>query len=94
LSRSGWTPRACSFSICTKPRALQPSEHLDDWLGEYSERSHSGKYCYGRTPLQTFLDSIWNLGDEAAPDVRDLAGFGRGVLADGSRAASRALLAP
>jgi len=44
--------------------------------------------------LQTFLDSIWNLGDEAAPDVPDLAGFGRGVLADGSRAASRALLAP
>ncbi|MDX1917040.1 MAG: IS481 family transposase, partial [Rickettsiaceae bacterium] len=21
------------------------------------ERSHSGKYCYGKTPMQTFLDS-------------------------------------
>jgi transposase InsO family protein len=31
---------------------------LDDWLHEYNEqRSHSGKYCYGKTPLQTFLDS-------------------------------------
>jgi len=31
---------------------------LDVWLREYNEeRSHSGKYCYGKTPLQTFLDS-------------------------------------
>jgi transposase InsO family protein len=31
---------------------------LDDWLREYNrERSHSGKYCYGKTPLQTFLDA-------------------------------------
>ena len=28
------------------------------WLGEYNEkREHSGKYCYGKTPGQTFLDS-------------------------------------
>jgi transposase InsO family protein len=31
---------------------------LDNWLVEYNrERSHSGKYCYGKTPMQTFLDS-------------------------------------
>ena len=31
---------------------------LDDWLREYNlTRSHSGKYCYGKTPMQTFLDS-------------------------------------
>jgi transposase InsO family protein len=31
---------------------------LDNWMGEYNrERSHSGKYCYGKTPMQTFLDS-------------------------------------
>jgi hypothetical protein len=47
-----------------------------------------------RLPCRHFWISIWNLGGEAAPDVPDLAGFGRGVLADGSRAASRALLAP
>src|SRR5499425_1139799 len=32
---------------------------LDDWLAEYNRtRPHSGKYCYGKTPLQTFLDSL------------------------------------
>jgi len=31
---------------------------LDVWLREYNEkREHSGKYCYGKTPWQTFLDS-------------------------------------
>lgn len=33
-------------------------EDLDVWLCEYNEkREHSGKYCYGKTPWQTFLDS-------------------------------------
>ena len=28
---------------------------LDDWLAEYNRtRPHSGKYCYGKTPMQTF----------------------------------------
>ena len=32
---------------------------LDEWLQEYNElRPHSGKYCYGKTPMQTFLDSL------------------------------------
>lgn len=32
---------------------------LDEWVREYNEdRPHSGKYCYGKTPMQTFLDSI------------------------------------
>ena len=32
---------------------------LDLWLDEYNRtRPHSGKYCYGKTPMQTFLDSI------------------------------------
>jgi transposase InsO family protein len=31
---------------------------LDIWLAYYNtERAHSGKYCYGKTPLQTFMDS-------------------------------------
>jgi hypothetical protein len=31
---------------------------LDSWLYYYNhERSHSGKYCYGKTPMQTFVDS-------------------------------------
>ncbi len=32
---------------------------VDVWINEYNtERTHSGKYCYGKTPMQTFLDSI------------------------------------
>ncbi len=32
---------------------------LDDWTDWYNrERTHSGKYCYGKTPFQTFLDSL------------------------------------
>jgi len=31
---------------------------LDKWMKEYNEeRTHSGKYCYGKTPMKTFLDS-------------------------------------
>ena len=33
--------------------------NLDEWLREYNEsRPHSGKYCYGKTPMQTFQDSL------------------------------------
>src|SRR5215471_10738420 len=32
---------------------------LDTWMVEYNElRSHQGRYCFGKTPLQTFLDAI------------------------------------
>jgi transposase InsO family protein len=32
---------------------------LDTWIKQYNEaRVHSGKYCFGKTPMQTFLDSI------------------------------------
>jgi len=31
---------------------------LDLWVEEYNQnRPHSGKYCFGKTPMQTFLDS-------------------------------------
>ena len=32
---------------------------LDAWLGEYNEqRPHQGRWCYGKTPRQTFLDTV------------------------------------
>jgi transposase InsO family protein len=32
---------------------------LDQWLQEYNvERPHQGRWCYGKTPMQTFLDSV------------------------------------
>ena len=32
---------------------------LDPWLRQYNEvRTHQGRWCYGKTPMQTFLDSL------------------------------------
>jgi transposase InsO family protein len=32
---------------------------LDAWIQTYNaERPHQGRWCYGKTPLQTFLDSL------------------------------------
>ena len=32
---------------------------LDAWLGEYNEsRPHQGRWCFGKTPMQTFLDAL------------------------------------
>lgn len=32
---------------------------LDEYLRKYNNmRSHSGKYCYGKTPMQTFNESL------------------------------------
>jgi len=32
---------------------------LDEWLRYYNEeRVHQGRWCYGRTPMQTFIETI------------------------------------
>lgn len=32
---------------------------LDAWMNSYNtERAHSGKYCFGKTPMQTFIQGI------------------------------------
>ena len=32
---------------------------LDYWLAKYNEqRPHSGRYCYGKTPMQTFRETV------------------------------------
>jgi len=36
----------------------QLQDDLDEWIDYYNqERTHSGKHCYGKTPMQTFIDS-------------------------------------
>jgi hypothetical protein len=31
---------------------------LDEWMSYYNEaRTHQGRWCFGKTPMQTFLDS-------------------------------------
>ena len=32
---------------------------LDEWIRSYNEdRPHQGRWCFGKTPMQTFLDAI------------------------------------
>lgn len=43
-------------TIYTSIEQLQ--NDVDDWIDSYNcNRPHSGRYCYGKTPMQTFLDS-------------------------------------
>jgi transposase InsO family protein len=60
------------YSVAFRKRLYNTLEELqadvDVWLREYNEaRPHSGKYCFGKTPMQTFLDSK-HLSDEKQLD--------------------------
>jgi len=60
------------YSIAFRKRLYSSLEDLqadvDTWLQQYNEqRPHSGKYCFGKTPLQTFLDAK-RLSDEKELD--------------------------
>jgi hypothetical protein len=38
---------------------LKLEDRFDTWLQQYNQsRPHSGKHCFGKTPMQTFLDSL------------------------------------
>lgn len=50
------------YSVAFRKKLYRNLEELqgdvDLWLTEYNEsRPHSGKYCFGKTPMQTFRDS-------------------------------------
>jgi transposase InsO family protein len=37
----------------------EPQADLDGWMQSYNEvRTHQGRWCCGKTPMQTFLDSL------------------------------------
>ena len=37
----------------------EPQADLDLWLVQYNEvRTHQGRWCYGKTPMQTFIDTL------------------------------------
>jgi transposase InsO family protein len=41
------------------PSLVDLQADLDGWLREYTEeRPHQGRWCYGKTPRQTFVDTI------------------------------------
>ena len=59
---------AVAFRKKIYPNLEELQKDLDLWLQEYNEeRTHSGKYCFGKTPLQTFLDARY-LADEKMLD--------------------------
>jgi transposase InsO family protein len=63
---------------------------LDAWLEEYNRtRPHSGKYCYGKTPMQTFLDSL-ALAREKMLDRLLCEGRRKGGAEEGAAAPSAA----
>jgi hypothetical protein len=60
------------YSIAFRKRLYASLEELqadaDAWIREYNEvRPHSGKYCFGKTPMQTLLDTR-HLSDEKQLD--------------------------
>ena len=51
------------YQIAFRKKIYNPIDELqadvEVWLNEYNEqRPHSGEYCYGKTPLQTFLEAL------------------------------------
>jgi len=65
-SPAAGTPRSCRLQIAFRKKlydsidALQAD--LDEWLHHYNhERTHQGKMCCGRTPIETMIDgkTIW-----------------------------------
>ena len=48
----------------------QLQSDLDEWMQYYNnERPHSGRYCFGKTPIQTFNDSIALAREKKLDDV-------------------------
>jgi len=60
------------YSVAFRKKLYRSLDELqvdvDQWITEYNERRpHSGKYCFGKTPMQTFQDSK-HLADEKMLD--------------------------
>src|SRR5215203_1785218 len=60
------------YSVAFRKKLYRSLDELqtdvDQWITEYNEsRPHSGKYCFGKTPMQTFRDSK-HLADEKMLD--------------------------
>ena len=44
---------------------------VDQWLEFYNnERTHSGKHCYGKTPMQTFKDSLYIANNKNVDNIQ------------------------
>ncbi len=51
------------YAIAFRKKLYQNLQELQDdldlWIDYYNQhRTHTGKYCFGKTPMQTFMDSL------------------------------------
>src|SRR5215210_3469667 len=65
------------YSVAFRKKLYRSLDELqadvDQWIADYNEkRPHSGKYCFGKTPMQTFRDSK-HLADEKMLDTFSLS---------------------
>jgi len=61
------------YRVAFRKKLYESLEQLqadaDEWIDHYNrERTHSGKYCYGKTPMETFL-SAKRLAEEKMIDT-------------------------
>jgi transposase InsO family protein len=64
------------YSVAFRKKIYKSIEELqidlDLWLEEYNkERPHTGKYCYGKTPYQTLLDSIHLAKEKYLDEIKE-----------------------
>lgn len=51
------------YAVCFRTKLYQDlqslQQDLDQWMKHYNEeRTHSGRYCFGKTPMETFKESL------------------------------------
>ena len=71
------------YRVVFRKKLYEGSEELqldaDQWIEEYNrERTHSGKYCYGETPMETFL-SAKHLAEEKMIDSLQAVSLTEGI---------------
>ncbi|MBS0182808.1 MAG: hypothetical protein JSS39_10440 [Nitrospira sp.] len=56
-------PRILLYRVAFRKKIYRTLEELqtdrDPWMADYNnERPHQGRWRYGKTPMQTFIDSV------------------------------------
>lgn len=47
---------------------------VDNWLDSYNtQRPHSGKHCFGKTPMQTFTDSLYIAKQKNIANIQEIS---------------------
>jgi hypothetical protein len=58
LAKELWNVSKASRVVAYSRDTSIGSRNCDGWMVEYNEhRPHQNRWCYGKTPIQTFMDS-------------------------------------